>query len=107
MNCCRVSPYENGTTKSLSESSSATSEANGFGFLDSLWFGAGALMQQGSDGNPQSVSLRYSAMFAPFTLVLPQNENESDSVSMKVFINNKSSSVRKHFVSNTFLSTWH
>ena len=32
---------------------------NNFGLLDSLWFGMGTLMQQGSDISPRSISTRY------------------------------------------------
>ena len=42
---------------------------NNFGVLDSLWFGIGALMQQGSDVSPRSISTRYFGVYFQIVII--------------------------------------
>ena len=58
INCTslRLSPYE--WQESEVQDNQAMNMENDFGLLDSLWFGMGTLMQQGSDISPRSISTR-------------------------------------------------
>lgn len=52
----RLSPYEWQETSNSEDSE--TNDNSNFSVMNSLWYGAGALMQQGSDITPRSISTR-------------------------------------------------